>query len=219
MIMSTHPTDDLLLHYVTGGLPRPFSVLVASHLAFCARCRVETERLEAVGGGLFVALEARGEAESGLEALLARLDEPVPIEPPLPPSDTETSVRLPAPLRAFIRKPLKSLSWHEVLRGISIVDLASIKADGARARLVLTRRGLKVPRHIHDGTELTLVLSGGLTAEQGHFRRGDVMVVEPSVVHRPVMDDDEDCLCLAVTDGAVRFTGLIGRARQLLAGY
>lgn len=218
--MSAHPTDDLLLCYVTGALPRPFSVLIASHLAFCARCRAETARLEAVGGGLFATLDGVGEPGSGLAETLARLDQPAPAaRATAVPSDPETVARLPAPLRAFIGRPLGALSWHEVLRGIAIVDLASIKADGARARLVLTRRGLKVPRHAHDGTELTLVLSGGLRAEQGHFRRGEVMVVEPGQVHRPVMDDDEDCLCLAVTDGAVRFTGLIGRARQLLAGY
>ena len=214
-----HPTSELLLSYSTGALPRPFSALIASHLALCGRCRGEARLLDRVGGTLFAALDVAGAPESGLAETIARLDEPAPAEPPPPPSDAETTARLPVPLRAFIGKPLKSLSWHEVLRGISIVDLASIKADGARARLVLTRRGLKVPRHVHDGTELTLVLSGGLTAEQGHFRRGDVMVVEPSVVHRPVMDGDEDCLCLAVTDGAVRFTGLIGRARQIMAGY
>ncbi len=219
--MSTHPPQDLLLSYVTGGLPRPFSVLIASHLAFCRPCRAITERLDSIGGALFGSLEPQGEPDAGLAALLGRLDEPmsVPVTASNPDLDPETRSRLPAPLRDFIGRPFRTLPWRRVLSGVSIVDLATIAEHGARARLVLSRRGIELPRHVHDGNELTLVLSGGLSEQHGRFRRGDVLVVEPGEVHQPRTDSDEDCLCFAVTDGAVRFTGLIGRARQILAGY
>ncbi len=219
--MSVHLTNDLLLSYFVGGLPKPFSVLIASHLAFCGRCRADAERLEAIGGRLFASLEDEGNADAGLGALLARLDEPAPVPAKISAAtdDSETMARLPSPLRNFVGRPLRELPWRQVLTGISIADIATIKEHGARARLVLSRRDITLPRHVHAGNELTLVLSGGLNEQHGHFRRGDVLVVEPGEVHQPKTDADEDCLCFAVTDGAVRFTGLVGRARQLLAGY
>ena len=68
-----------------------------------------------------------------------------------------------------------------------------------------------MPRHTHDGSELTLVLTGGFTERGNHFLRGDVAVADSSVDHCPVADPGEPCLCLAVTDAPLRLTGPFGR--------
>jgi putative transcriptional regulator len=38
-----------------------------------------------------------------------------------------------------------------------------------------------------------------------------VSEADSQVDHRPVADEDEDCLCLTVTDAPLRLTGWLGR--------
>ena len=79
------------------------------------------------------------------------------------------------------------------------------------SRLMRIKSGTAMPTHTHEGCELTLVLAGGFSDENGHFLRGDVAEADPSVTHQPVADPGEDCLCLAVTDAPLRLTGAFGR--------
>ncbi len=222
MTAQHHPGDDLLLGYVTASLPMPMETAIAAHLTLCPRCRETTSALEVLGGEILSELEPAPLDEDALAHVLARLDEPAPLDldsrAPVP-EDSETARLVPAPLRALAGQSIKSLNWRRPLPGVTITDLASLAEDGAKARLVRTRAGGALPRHRHQGTELTLVLAGGFSDQHGHFRRGDLLVIEPGQEHRPIMDDDEDCLCFGVTDGQVVMTGVIGRIRQILGRY
>jgi putative transcriptional regulator len=71
-----------------------------------------------------------------------------------------------------------------------------------------------MPDHSHHGTELTLVLKGAFQDEDGYFARGDIEIADSDVQHIPVADIHEDCICLAVTDAPLRFTGLMPRILQ-----
>ena len=51
---------------------------------------------------------------------------------------------------------------------------------------------------------------GGFTDGAENYRRGDVAGADPSVHHRPVADPDGACICLIVTEGKLRFSGLFG---------
>ena len=217
----SHPTNDLLLHYVTGGLQAPFAVVIGSHLELCARCRDETLRLDSVGGNLLSGLDPVGAPDFGLAATLARLNEPPPPPPaPLPANqDAETVARLPAALRRYVKQPLGALPWRNVARGLSVVEFGTIERDGARVQLLRSRPGQTLPRHRHLGTELTLVLSGGLQVDQAHYERGAVLTAELGDVHQPVTEPGEDCLSFAVSDGPVRFTKLVPRLWQIMTGY
>jgi putative transcriptional regulator len=81
------------------------------------------------------------------------------------------------------------------------------------------RRGEAMPRHTHGGIELVLMLDGGFTDERGSYRRGDVVISDGAVVHRPVADDDADCLCLVVMEGGLKLTGPLGRILNLFFRY
>lgn len=218
-----HATDDLLLAYVTGSLPYPMEVAIAAHLTLCPTCRDVAEDFEAVGGEVFADLEQPGtpsaDIDTGLQNVLSRLDEPAPDTTPPPiAADADWAQLTPAPVRALAGQTA-DLAWRPKLPGVAVVDLSSIEQHGAKARLVRTVAGGALPKHLHRGLELTLILAGGLTDQHGHFRRGDLLVIEQGISHRPVMDEDEDCLCLGVTDGPVILTGIIGRMRQVLSGY
>ena len=50
------------------------------------------------------------------------------------------------------------------MRGVEQADIAvGGRAGKVKARLLRIRPGIKIPRHTHAGTEMTLVLAGGFT--------------------------------------------------------
>jgi putative transcriptional regulator len=55
------------------------------------------------------------------------------------------------------------------------------------------------------------VLKGGIVDDDRHYRRGDLMLAGSDHEHRPVAAEDEECICLAVLDAPVRFTGFFTR--------
>jgi putative transcriptional regulator len=104
---------------------------------------------------------------------------------------------------------LDRLPWRD-FGGVAeaVLDLSM---PGYRTALLQLRGGSAVPRHAHEGNELTLVLEGSFQDELGRHNRGDLAITDPTVEHQPVAGEGEDCLCLAVTDARRRLTGPLGR--------
>ena len=63
----------------------------------------------------------------------------------------------------------------------------------------------------HAGSEITVVLHGSFSDQDGRYAQGDFLVRGPGDEHRPVAAADSDCLCLAVLDAPIRLGGLLGR--------
>lgn len=208
--MPVHHLDDaLLIEYAAGSLAEPVSLVVATHLALCPHCRERVAHYEALGGALLEESmrEEEGQAE-GFAALLARLDEPEPA-PAQAQAAQAPDIRLPMPLRGYLEDRLEALPWKS--RGaVKSADLLP-QVPGYSVRLMRIRAGAAMPEHSHHGLEMTLVLDGGFSDEDGHYQRGDISVVDGETVHRPVADDDGECLCLVVTDAPLRLTGRFAR--------
>ena len=82
------------------------------------------------------------------------------------------------------------------MRGVEQAEIAvGGRAGKVKARLLRIRPGIKIPRHTHAGTELTLVLAGGFTDGAGHYLRGDLSFSDGEVDHSPVADEDGECIC------------------------
>lgn len=203
-----HPSDERLLEYASGALPEPPALLVATHLALCPRCRRVTAELEALGGALLEGMAAEPLAGDSLERALARLEE-APGEPTPAPAAPQSEPALPQPLRGYVGDSLDCLPWRR-LGPIAEVRLLR-EFEGYTTRLLWARAGAAVPAHTHAGTEMTLVLRGAFSDASGHFLRGDVDEADSSIAHQPVADEDEDCICLAVTDAPLRLTSRVGR--------
>lgn len=205
-----HPSEARLLDYVAGSMVEPMSLLVATHLAFCPRCRRGAHELEALGGALLEELEPTPLAGDGLARVLARLERPAEeADDRAPRLSMAGEPDLPEPLRSCIGGPLASLSW----RRLGPLGQASLLPGypGMTTRLLAIRAGTAMPSHTHEGAELTLVLRGAFHDQTGHYLRGDVAEADGDVDHRPVVDEDADCLCLAVTDAPLKLTGRLGR--------
>ena len=201
-----HPAPDVMMAYAAGNLPEPHALLIATHLSLCPECRKHAVEMEAVGGALLDRLAPAEVAPDALDRVLARLDEPPPPAPgPVPPDPL-----LPTPLRSYVGRGADGIEWRKLGRGIEEFRLPIPNTKGYTTRLIRVAAGRDIPSHGHDGEELTLVLAGGFTDGDQSYRRGDVAGADPTVSHRPVADQDGDCVCLVVTEGKLRFSGPLG---------
>jgi putative transcriptional regulator len=78
--------------------------------------------------------------------------------------------------------------------------------------------GLGIPRHVHQGRELTLVLSGGLIDRGEDYERGDFALAEVGDEHEPEIQKGAPCLLLAVTEAPTLPRGWYSRMVDWLTG-
>lgn len=201
--------DELLAGYAAGTLTYPAQALIGAHLELSGQSRGYVNSLEALAGtGLAdsdpVALSDR---DSLLSAILSD-DNPI-TSGDLDVSTADDSSVVPISLKTIIEKPVQDLPWKTLLPGVKECKLGEI--DGCDTSLLWIRAGRRMPSHTHHGTELTLVLQGGFKDLDGHYIKGDVAFADGDVDHKPVADEDEDCICFAVTAGRLELTGPVGR--------
>lgn len=219
--MSTthHASDELLLDYASGALGEAWSLAVATHLALCPVCRRIVADMETLGGGMLDALPPAAIRDDTLAAVMARLDLP---EPAAGTAEAEPALDgvapvLPQPLRGYLGADLDRVPWRRL--GLGAQQVLIPTADGERtARLLRIPAGRPVPKHSHRGLELTLVLAGAFSDATGRYGRGDLQEADESLEHQPHAAPGEDCICLAVTDAPLRFSGLATRLVQPFLG-
>ncbi len=138
MIIQHHLSDDLLMGYAAGSLPEAFSLAVATHVSICDECRAGLAAYEALGGAVVEDCGSEALSEGCLAAVLARLDQPAPIEP-LP----QRAGILPAPLAEYVGGGLDRVKWRHLGMGVRQAILPTAK--GATARLLYIPAGQAVP--------------------------------------------------------------------------
>jgi putative transcriptional regulator len=139
-----------------------------------------------------------------LNTVLARLDE----EPPLSYRRAQDPAvgRLPALLQRLMKGDFSELSWNKITSSLRISYLKT-GDPGYEFALYHIKAGGKIPEHTHRGSEMTLILQGGFSDAAGSYHEGDFLFREASDTHAPTALQSEDCICLAVLDAPLRFTG------------
>jgi len=207
-----HLSDQLLTAYAAGNLPEAFGLVVAAHLSMCDECRAAAEGLDGVGGVLLDGLEGAGMDAAALNAVMARIegaaDEVAPVH--------RAGGVLPGPVQDYIGGDLGAVKWKSIGMGVKQAVLKT--SDKASARLLYIPAGAAMPEHSHRGMELTLVLQGAFEDESDRFGPGDVEIADDEVDHTPVADVGADCICLAATEGKLRFKSWIPRLAQPFIG-
>lgn len=209
MTIRHHLTDDLILAYSAGDLPEAFSLVIAAHVSMCDECRARVEAFDALGGAV-LDHDAAPMSEGSLAACMARIEG-------LPQANARSLRRgdgvFPAPLVDYVGGGLSSVRWRPLGLGASQAIL-KMGDDGASVRLLSIPGGVAMPDHGHRGLEMTLVLKGAFRDENDHFGPGDIEVADDSLEHTPVAEPGETCICLAATQGPLRFNSLIPRLAQ-----
>ena len=200
-----HIPDPLIAAYVSGSLQQPYAVVLATHISLCAECRARYEAHLAMGGAVLDTLPSEVVSPTAKSRLMAEIGRP---ERPIKVSQGFDIY--PSPLAKVLNgKPPK---WRSVGLGAKQSILSSGR-DG-NLRLLYIPAGQAVPDHGHRGMELTLVLQGSFSDEDGSFGVGDLEVADQEVEHTPVAGREGPCICLAATDAPLRFNSLMPRILQ-----
>ena len=123
-------------------------------------------------------------------------------------------VDLPAPLLNPTADAVARTGWKRLAPGIRCLELSL--ASQAEVELYRIEPNCAVPRHTHDGSEFTLVVTGAFTDETGHFGPGDLSHKGPEDTHQPIADPGEVCYALAVREGDIKLTGFLGLVQKVL---
>lgn len=215
MNINHHLDDATLVSYSAGALSQGMALVVATHLSICKQCRELAEANDALGGALLESLESEEVGDTMLANLLAQLDDQ-PSEP-LTVTPIKRDPEIPAPLSDYIDGSLDQLEWKRIVPGVAYYDMPW-EGRGV-SRLLRIAPGKSMLAHTHDGNELTMVLRGSFSDEIGRFCRGDVADLDDQIEHQPLVDSEEDCICLIATDAPLRFTTLFGKLVQPITGF
>lgn len=220
MKLEHHLGEEAVLAYAAGTLDEATSILVASHLSLCPQCRTVAKAAEAVGGELMEALEPSVTVKASASDILQVIDGEQPLSHQAisldhPANINQADPLLPKPLREYVSGGITALKWRWMGPGVRFARILD-NTEGARVGLMRIASGTRMPHHGHAGEEFTMVLAGGYRDVSGSYRRGDVEFADSDVTHQPIADDDGDCICLVVTSGALKPTGIFARILQPL---
>lgn len=204
-----HPADELLMQYAAGQLANALGLMVACHLEVCPLCRSRLKLYDNLGGELLSTQSPVAVSDSLLNNTLGGLN--TQVEPdPIPLANLKQASSAPRPLRRFINKPFQDLPWQGISKSIQQYDLP-IQGDGLIARFYKIAAGKELPEHTHRGNEYTLVMEGSFCDKAGDYHAGDFILADTQTRHQPRAHDNADCICFAVMDAPIKFTGFWGR--------
>jgi putative transcriptional regulator len=195
---------DLLTEHAAGSLSVAQSACVAAHLNYCGDCRATVKRLQQVGAALFETQDPVSVGDSLLNRVLARLDEEAPLH--YEAAERESQDATPALLQRLMKGDFSDLPWQKITDALRITRLKTGDPSHEFA-LYHIRAGGVIPEHRHRGSEMTLVLEGGFSDNRGAYNPGDFIFRDSNDCHSPKALSDQDCICLAVLDAPLRFTG------------
>ncbi len=215
--------EELLLDYAAGAASPAIGLLMATHLSMSKESRTLFATMEMIGGALLEDLDDEPLERISAADALAIFDpdngsnpwraEPALERPSWRTGAPPTFVRgdLPSPLQAAEDEAGGDQRWRSLGFGVAATKLA-VSTSHERAHLLWAKGGTGIAAHRHVGREVVLVLKGAFWDDGERYGPGDVAVNEDGTAHSPHIDGGEDCLCLAVTEAPVHFTGLAGFA-------
>ena len=208
-MIETVAIDMMLMHYAAGSLGPYESLVVAAHLSLNPDARKKMSRYEAEGGRLINKASPSPVTQACLESVLQRIDNPRE-ESKAQHKTLPDGLTLPQAIATLLSKNCAEnpRCWSKVAQGIETIELRICTSEPRQRKLRLMRLAphQQTPLHRHAGREITLVLEGGFSDQTGHYKKGDLIVInDPSLIHNP-RADDTGCLSLCLTEAPLRFT-------------
>lgn len=218
MTIDHHLDDATVLALAAGTLNEAHAIVAGTHISMCKHCLAALRKAEAIGGGLLAEQPEEPVSQTLRAATLASLDAASFVEKPSP-KISAGSDELPKILaRVLGQSSLETIKWNRKLPGVAIYDVPLAKGNKAKLKLLSLDKGKAMPDHGHGGEELTLVLRGSYSDKFGRFRAGDVADLAEDVEHQPIVDSDENCICLISFDVPAKFKTIWARLAQPFSG-
>jgi putative transcriptional regulator len=115
---------------------------------------------------------------------------------------------VPPVVAKLIRKP-SELNWKRLSPSVQTAKLKTGQFE-YEASLIKIKAGGRTLEHNHRGNEFTVVIKGAFSDHNSRYEQGDFVHCKPGDVHTPAATADADCLCLALVDAPLKFTGWVG---------
>lgn len=212
--------SELYSAYAAGCIDPAFAMMLEAQSLIRADVRRSVALSEMIAGNFLETAPAARMSEGALDRALAAIDaldmpEVMHGEAGKAAGDALTEIlSLPEPVRAPALDAAGKQGWQ--MMGLGLKRLKLDIGSAMEVELYRIAAGSKIPRHSHSGDEYTMVLTGGFSDERGNYGPGDVCRNGPTDTHQPIADEDEVCYALAVRDGGLRFTGVMGMFQKLL---
>ena len=220
MNIKHHLDEATLLSYSAGSISQAMALVVACHLSMCPTCRERAIQSEAIGGALLESMESAPVGDDALAQVLACIDSDDDIQVNrMPTASKHSDSDLPRPLADCLGVELEQVEWKRIVPGVYYYDLPYKTERVGVSRLLRIAPGKSMLPHSHDGNELTLILRGSFSDEMGRFTAGDIADLDSEIEHQPLVDSDEDCICLVATDAPLKFSTLLGKLVQPMTGF
>ena len=206
--------------YAAGCLDPAFCLLVETQAALRPDVQRAVARAETIAGVFFESEELATLSVGAADKALAMIDAYESGEQPVAQAvkrageGLDELLDLPEPLRETALQSFQTHKWQGLSQGIRRLKLDA--GSEAEVELYRIEPGCTVPKHSHHGSEFTLVVAGGFSDESGSFGPGDLSLKGPQDTHQPTGDMDGVCYALAVRDGGLKFTGMMGLIQRLV---
>ncbi|WP_338363338.1 ChrR family anti-sigma-E factor [uncultured Pseudoalteromonas sp.] len=206
-----HPSDTLLAQYCSAQLPASLSLAVSIHVDMCPVCQEKVAKQEAANAkALFsdtnheISNATTSQEPDNLDFdtdLLdlitsdTSIDEVYEVDP-VTIKVNEHNYKLP---RALTR--ISHGRFTHV--GKLARSRVAIEDGPLRSSLLHIGPGGEIPEHTHTGFEVTLLLDGEFSDEEGTYVPGDFIWQDGANQHTPLTKDG--CLCFTVVSSALHF--------------
>jgi len=208
-----HPKFELIQNFVNGELPASIAAAIAIHADMCPICQQKIAQLTEqvaelsfeqeflhkfiVDDGEDLNALADDSFDQMISDITALEKKDVEISPPASTTFKGQTYQLP-----------KVLSNMEIASNVSLGKISrsriQLEEGEVHTSLLHIEPGGGIPEHTHKGFEITVLLDGSFSDEEGQYNKGDFIMLDGRHQHHPVSDNG--CLCYTVANDALHFT-------------
>lgn len=173
---------ELVSAYILHALPLSEAAIMEAHIAVCAQCRRELQKLRPIIESFSAwPIEVLGPSTSIWDRLLERIASDIPTKPQ------------PATRQEWLEP-----DWEDVAPGIACKVLATNPEQDRVTMLVRLAPGADYPSHSHAGVEELHLLHGELYIDDKKLHPGDYHRAESGSADKLVWSKT-GCTCLLIT--------------------
>ena len=206
--------DGLFLDAASGSGPLAVRVLAACHAELNGEAAQRLDSAETAFGALLETSPSAAVSSTLFARTMAELGNQAEESPD---DAVARWAEMPKALRSALPEG-SAARWSPRFAGMKEIVLDGLCEPGVNARLLKLPAGWRAPEHTHGGDEITLVLQGSFRDEVSRYAVGEVCHAASGHLHAPVVDSDEDCICLAVEFGPLKPTNPILSAAGAVLG-
>jgi len=208
-----HPKFELIQNFVNGELPASIAAAIAIHAEMCPICQQKIAQLTEqvaelsfeqeflhkfiVDDGEDLNALADDNFDQMISDITALEKKEVKVLSPVSTTFKGQTYQLP-----------KVLSNMEMTNNVSLGKISrsriQLEEGEVHTSLLHIEPGGGIPEHTHKGFEITVLLDGSFSDDEGEYHKGDFIMLDGRDHHQPV--SAEGCLCYTVANDALHFT-------------